>query len=560
MDAPDRKGNTGVPDMKNVMLVVMCIVTSLTGIAQQTSKTKHNIPLAGRWTRDVKNWVFQFDKDGTFRCLSSTDFGKWVIVDDNKVRMDWLTGPIGWRTRTYTLQNENEFNGNNPGLGRESFKRQIVAVDINPPSAEDGKPAKPADPDIARQPSIEVSKPETPADPDLSRQTTNEITVASDWTPNSAAKIKRDALNVLYTNALAEIEVKVQKAKGEVLGKYGKELYNALATLKTKGLFDDYKLILKESDRFSIEKTIPVDPKSIHPNLAIAITECQKQLSSINNKAKELAIENTKNYIKALRELVKQTMIKNMMGDAEKINEEIKSLSGMIAEQTTGLVLEKGEPNGSRPTKEVTPKSENSVASPVDGTRFVVECNGSKVTNALIVVYAGGGTGFPFMTWGRKVIDCGITQSDGVKLNIPPGKYKYQVNVFASGYQFYSGKDEEIKGDKFVIKIKKQANTRGADRWIYLPRGTGVPVFSNSKDPEIEVVFMSHTCPPEVKTVNSDISFHHGLKQVTTHKTFDVYKGDVTKKPKVATCEPIWYFGLDGRDCPSGLVILVKEK
>jgi hypothetical protein len=555
--------------------------------------------------------------------------------------------------------------------------------------------------------------------------TSPQTTVTSEWSPNSKAKISRDTLYVGYTNALADIELKVQKAKGDVLGKYGKALDNALATLKTKGLFDDYKLVLKESDRFSTEKTIPVDPNSTHPSLATAITECQKQLLNISNKAKELEIENTKNYVKALRELVKQTMIKNMMGDAEKINEEIKSLSGIIPEPTTGLVSEKTESAGSRqpketltwkditstfeggkrlavgivlqgneitskesykppveveyvcktdstnirikyackelifnwecdktqlridagpaggqhragagmitpnkfvtirqvvlpdkmeiyvdnelrgswdadfstvdspigirspsrlaplptitvksvrvrvpakvassvsPTDTVTPKLEPPVASPADGTRFVVECNGNKVTNALIVVYAGGGTGYPFMTWGRQVIECGITQADGVKLKIPPGKYKYQVNVFASGYQFYSGKDEEIKGEKFVIKIKKQSSTRGADRWIYLPLGTGVPVFSNSKDPEIEVVFISHTSPPHVKTVNSDISFPHGLKQVTTYKTFEVFKGDVAKKPQSATCQPIWYFGLNGRDCPSGLVLLVNEK
>jgi hypothetical protein len=342
------------------MLAVVCIVTSLTGIAQETSKTKQNTSLAGTWTRDVKNWVFQFEKDGTFKSLSSDHSGTWTIVDGNKVQMNWLSGPMatGSRTRTYTLKDGNEFSGTNPSLGFESFKRQVVAVDKNPPSSEDSKPAKPADPDIARQPSIEDSKPAKPTEPALSLQPTNKTTVASDWTPNSEAKIKRDVLYVGYTKVLAEIELKVQKAKGDVLGKYGKALEYALASLKTKGLFDDYTLVLKESDRFSSEKTIPVDPKPIHTNLAIAITECQKQLSSINNKANELVKENTTNYIKALRELVKQTMIKDKMGDAEKINEEIKLLSGIIPEPTTGLALEKSEPSGSRSTKEVAPEKE----------------------------------------------------------------------------------------------------------------------------------------------------------------------------------------------------------
>ena len=183
--------------------------------------------------------------------------------------------------------------------------------------------------------------------------TTNDPNVvAREWTSNSGAKTIRDSLNALHTNALAKIDFEVQKKKRLVLGQYEKKLDAVLAAVRTKGDLDGYKLVKQESDRFRDEKTIAIDAKTTQPDLALAIAESQEQLSTINDKARGQAAEETKKYISDLRKLVKQLVIQEKIEDAGMVDDEIKLLSALIPEQMVDLNTEKKETALPRQVKE----------------------------------------------------------------------------------------------------------------------------------------------------------------------------------------------------------------
>ena len=374
---------------------------------------------------------------------------------------------------------------------------------------------------------------------------------------------KLDAMKATYLAATDRIATDTQSQKDTALIQYGKTLDAILMSLKQKGDIDGYGVVDKELNRFRSDQTVPNNSPDTY--VANAAAAYQKQLQDIDVDAESRRVNLLRQYIAALGRLVKDLMMQDKIEDAKAAGEVKRSAEAALAVTDAKLpkladVPKPQQESVVRSAPAFAPAPVETMAPSENEKQFVVECNGMNVTNALIVIYAGGGKGYPFMTWGRTVITYGKTQSNGVKLHIPPGKFEYQVNVFASGYEFYSGKDEELKGNRIVVKLRRQASKHGADRWVYLPRGAGVPLFSNSEEPEIELVFMSHTCPPNVKAVSPLISFHHGLKEVTTHPTFDVYKGDPSKNPQIATCKPIWYFGLDGKTCPPGLVMLVNEK
>lgn len=100
---------------------------------------KREVSIVGKWHRDLKNWDFLFDADGTFKCLNSDDCGSWTVSGDT-VTMHWQDGPVDARKRVYTLEGATVFSGKIRGVGKEVYTR-IEESPVIVSSIAKGEPA-----------------------------------------------------------------------------------------------------------------------------------------------------------------------------------------------------------------------------------------------------------------------------------------------------------------------------------------------------------------------------------------------------------------------------------
>lgn len=104
---------------------------------------KREVSIVGKWHRDLKNWDFLFDADGTFKCFDSPDYGNWTVSGDT-VTMHWKTGPGDDRKRVYTLEGTSMFSGTTSALGKEVYTRIEESPVIVSPAAKIEHAAKTA--------------------------------------------------------------------------------------------------------------------------------------------------------------------------------------------------------------------------------------------------------------------------------------------------------------------------------------------------------------------------------------------------------------------------------
>jgi hypothetical protein len=79
------------------------------------------INLAGKWNRNVKNWDFELNANGTFTCINSKDTGTWKVNGKN-LTMHWFSGTT-FPDRSYRIEGDSKFTGDQNGLGNEVFTR-----------------------------------------------------------------------------------------------------------------------------------------------------------------------------------------------------------------------------------------------------------------------------------------------------------------------------------------------------------------------------------------------------------------------------------------------------
>jgi hypothetical protein len=178
---------------------------------------------------------------------------------------------------------------------------------------------------------------------------------SQEWPLNSGAKIKRDALYVQYTNALAQVAKESQKKHESALGRYEKKLDALLTAARVKGDFDGYNAIKQEADRLRAERTLAMDSKSPTAELTLASSECQKELTAVDTQKEGLQGEVTKKYIGVLQELVKTLVVQKKIEEATIINNEIKALSEKLVGQRMDATTGKNESKPPRKKIEASP-------------------------------------------------------------------------------------------------------------------------------------------------------------------------------------------------------------
>jgi len=145
----------------------------------------------------------------------------------------------------------------------------------------------------------------------------------------AAQAVTLDSLRMTYTNEVVKIDAKIQN-----------KLDMLLKVLTQRGDLDGYKVVTKEANRFREDRTIVADASQTNSANEVFVYQ---SLLSINTQLKSQEIDLLTRYIEALKEPLKNLMLKKKMVEAETVNNEIKAQEIVLAE------LQLGNPKPEKP-------------------------------------------------------------------------------------------------------------------------------------------------------------------------------------------------------------------
>jgi hypothetical protein len=151
----------------------------------------------------------------------------------------------------------------------------------------------------------------------------------------TAQKLPFDAIKGEYTNAVAKVDLHVQKLKDAVGVQYSYDLKGLKTKTEQNGDLQGYKLVEKEIARFDKEKTI--DGNNAHPDVVSLVASKKKELESIDLKSKQAESQLMSSYVDKLSNLVKSLMIQKKISEAEVVDAERVAYTKMLADLKAGI-------------------------------------------------------------------------------------------------------------------------------------------------------------------------------------------------------------------------------
>ncbi len=152
----------------------------------------------------------------------------------------------------------------------------------------------------------------------------------------TAQKLPFDSIKGEYTNAVAKVDLQVQKLKDAVGVQYGYDLKGLKTKMEQNGDLQGYKLVEKEIARFDKEKTIDIGSNA-HPDVVSLVASKKKELESIDFKSKQAESQLMSSYVDKLSNLVKSLMIQKKISEAEVVDAERVAYTKMLVDLKSGI-------------------------------------------------------------------------------------------------------------------------------------------------------------------------------------------------------------------------------